>query len=90
MDTLAAFCHLNKYYLSHSFNECYGIPPIKYLNQKRIEESKRLLETTNFSVLQIASIVGFSSQSYFSQTFKKAVGQTPLEYRKEMLEKSKR
>ncbi|NLM75944.1 MAG: helix-turn-helix transcriptional regulator [Clostridiaceae bacterium] len=64
--------------------------PSHHLNQKRIEESKRLLETTNFSVLQIASIVGFSSQSYFSQTFKKAVGQTPLEYRKEMLEKSKR
>ena len=90
LDSLADYTHLNKYYLSHIFLDCYGIPPIKYLNQKRIEESKHLLVTTNYSILQIANIVGFSSQSYFSQIFKKSCGKTPLEYRKEFFKKNKR
>ena len=58
-----------------------GISPINYLISKRIEESKNLLCTTNYSIRDISTIVGFSNSSYFSQMFKKSTGLSPREYK---------
>lgn len=81
LDTLASFSHMNKYYLAHAFTKYVGVSPITYLLQKRIEEGKSLLGSTTHSISQISTILGFSSQSYFSQAFKKATGRTPVQYR---------
>ncbi|MBP3474948.1 MAG: AraC family transcriptional regulator [Lachnospiraceae bacterium] len=81
LDSLAALTHMNKYYLAHAFTKYTGIPPINYLLQKRIQEGKSLLESTAYSIAQISSMLGFSSQSYFSQAFKKATGKTPIQHR---------
>ena len=82
LDTLSEQSNMNKYYLVHSFTKAFGCSPINYLNEKRIEESKRLLETTDASIAEIARVTGFSSQSYFSQAFKKNTFMTPNEYRR--------
>ena len=82
LDLLSKESKMNKYYLVHSFTKHFGCSPISYLNEKRIEESKNLLETTNHSIASIASMIGFSSQSYFSQSFKKNTFMTPNEYRR--------
>lgn len=82
LDTLAELTHMNKYYLAHVFNRQIGCSPISYLIARRITESKRLLETTNHSMSQISQMLGFSSPSYFSQSFKKAVGVGPSDYRR--------
>ena len=82
LDQLAELAYVNKYYLAHTFKKQKGISPINYLLEKRIEEAKYLLKTTNLSVNEIGRIVGFSSQSYFAQSFKRALGKTPLEFRK--------
>lgn len=82
LQTLSDLTYLNKYYLVHAFKNYKGISPISYLIQLRVEESKHLLETTNNSVAKIATQTGFSSQSYFTQTFRKVTGLTPSEYRK--------
>ncbi|MCI6858113.1 MAG: AraC family transcriptional regulator [Eubacterium sp.] len=82
LDILSEKSNMNKYYLVHSFTKNFGCSPINYLNEKRIEESKNLLETTNHSIADIASMIGFSSQSYFSQSFKKNTFMTPNEYRR--------
>lgn len=82
LDILARVSHMNKYYLVHSFTNNYGCSPISYLNEKKIEESKILLEKTNYSIAEIAKKIGFSSQSYFSQSFKKHTYMTPNEYRR--------
>ena len=82
LDTLSEITHINKYYLAHSFAACIGQSPISYLSAKRLQASKELLISTNHSIAQIASSTGFSSQSYFSQIFKKSVGMTPQQYRK--------
>ncbi len=82
LDSLAEITHINKFYLAHSFTECIGQSPINYLTDRRIEACKELLTTSNFSVTQIASSAGFSSQSYFSQIFNKKVGMSPRQYRK--------
>lgn len=82
LDQLAALAHVNKYYLVHTFTREYGTSPINYLISRRIQESRRLLESTNHSLSQIAHMLGFSSPSYFSQVFRKQVGVSPQEYRK--------
>lgn len=82
LDGLAEITHINKFYLAHSFTECMGQSPINYLTEKRLAASKELLSSSNLSVAQIASSTGFSSQSYFSQIFKKKIGMTPQQYRK--------
>ena len=86
LDTLAAMAHMNKYYLVHAFTKYAGLSPISYLNAKRLETSKKLLTSTDFSISQIAASVGFSSQSYFSQVFRKEMDMTPNEYRKKKIE----
>lgn len=82
LEDLARMTHVSKFYLAHSFTEDYGLSPINYLIAKRVEESKNLLRDTNHSISQIASFTGFSSQSYFSQTFKKLTGHKPGDYRR--------
>lgn len=82
LDVLAEITHINKFYLAHSFTECMGQSPINYLTEVRLAASKQQLTTSNMSIAQIASNNGFSSQSYFSQIFKKKIGITPQQYRK--------
>ena len=82
LDTLAEASHINKYYLAHLFKKSVGISPIEYLIQTRIRESKILLETTNYPISDIAAITGFSSQSFFAQSFKRVTNETPSQYRK--------
>lgn len=81
LDDLAELSHLNKYYLSHTFKEQTGLSPIEYLNETRIKNAKILLKSTNYSVSEISSFTGFSSQSYFSQRFKKITDLSPRQYR---------
>lgn len=83
LDTLAEMTHTNKYYLAHSFSECIGESPIHYLLSRRIQAGKELLINTDHSILQIAESTGFSSQSYFSQAFRKETGMTPQQFRKQ-------
>lgn len=82
LETLSSLVHINKYYLVHAFKSYKGISPINYLLQKRVEEARHLLDTTNYPVTKIAQIAGFSSQSYFSQAFKRMTGISPNAYRK--------
>ena len=83
LDLLAEQAHVNKYYLAHAFKEEFGLSPINYMISRRIEESKYLLRETDMSMSQIARILGFSSASYFSQSFRRAEGTSPISYRKE-------
>ena len=82
LELLSEKAFMNKFYLVHAFKQYKGISPINYLIQLRIKEAKELLSTTNYSISQISESSGFSSQSYFSQVFKKETGMMQNEYRK--------
>ena len=82
LELLAQEAHINKFYLAHIFKEEYGMAPISYMISRRIEESRYLLRETDMSMSQIAQILGFSSANYFSQSFRRMEGMSPLEYRK--------
>lgn len=81
LDILSNLSYVNKFHLVHLFTKQMGISPINYLINKRIEESKNLLTTTNYSIRDISTIVGFSNSSYFSQMFKKFTGDSPRTYK---------
>ncbi len=83
LDDLAALAHINKYYLSHAFQREFGTSPISYLISRRIQESRYLLTDTDHTLSQIAHILGFSSLSYFSQSFRRLEGLSPLDYRRQ-------
>ena len=87
LDQLAAEVNVNKYYLAHTYKQTYGISPINYMISRRIQEGKRLLVETDLSLTQISGILGFSSASYFSQSFRRTELTSPLEYRKNNVRK---
>ena len=82
LSDLAGVVHMNKYYLAHAFKNEYGVSPISYMISRRIEESRYLLRETDMSLSQIARVLGFSSASYFSQSFRHREEMSPIEYRK--------
>lgn len=81
LDTLAEIAHVSKYYLAHNFTKEYGTSPINYLLSCRIRESLYLLTETSLSLSEIARMLGFSSPSYFSQSFRRIQGISPMQYR---------
>lgn len=82
LDMLAQLTHVSKYYMVHAFTEEYGTSPINYMISRRIDEAKQLLRNDDYALALISRMLGFSSPSYFSQSFKKLVGVSPNEYRK--------
>lgn len=82
LEDLSNMAYMNKFHLIAEFKQAYRVTPIEYLILKRIEISKGLLISTNHSLETIADIVGFNSQSYFNQVFRKKVGITPSQFRK--------
>ena len=69
--------------LKSAFKEVYGNSLAAHIKEHRMERAQWLLTTTNDSVSMIAEAVGFSSQSRFSEAFRKTYGVLPIEYRKE-------
>lgn len=82
LEQLSEVTHMSKYYLIHSFNKFLGESPMNYLQRKRIQVAEHLLSTSNYSVSTVSTNVGFSSQSYFAQVFKRFTGSTPAQFRK--------
>lgn len=67
------------------FRQELGMTPVEFINQRRIQFAKRLLKTTNQSLADICFVCGYKNVTYFLKIFKKAVGQTPAQYRKQVI-----
>jgi len=76
--------YLSPYYLSHIFKKETGSTLLEYLTKVRIEEAKRLLESTPWNTTRISFEVGCSDQSYFCKVFKKNEGISPYDYKRRM------
>jgi AraC-like DNA-binding protein len=88
---LAEKLNLQSYYLSKLMNECIKCSFNEFINKARIEETKRLLEsekTRDLTLYAIAVDSGFNSESVFYSNFKKYVGMTPNQYKKQFSEKN--
>lgn len=79
--TLAELIPMSQFHFARAFKTATGVPPHRYIMQRRIERSKVLLSVTRLSAAEIAYQVGFSNQSHFSAQFRKSVGLTPKQFR---------
>ena len=82
VDDICETLHYNKSYLFRQFKAETGETIMSYYTRLKIERAKRLLRETSFSVAQIADKLAFDTPNYFSKTFKKLTGYTPLQYKK--------
>jgi len=80
---LCDYLGLNNCYFCVLFKNQTGMTFSQYLNKVRINESKKLLEITDDSIIDISLAVGFNNHNHFSATFKKLTGVTPSVYRSE-------
>ncbi len=81
---LAGLTDVSYSYLKKLFVSQYGIPPSRYVIQKRMAYARTLLLTPELSVTDISRLVGYSSVYYFSRVFREETGMTPTEYRRIM------
>ncbi|QYO63938.1 helix-turn-helix domain-containing protein [Leptolyngbya sp. 7M] len=81
---IAGELEMSQYYFSRLFKQSVGLSPYQYVMQQRIKRAQALLKTTSLSILAIATQVGFSNQNQLTIQFRKFVGTTPSEYRKQL------
>lgn len=84
LDTIAPLFGYNSAYLGKIFNKSVGESFNSYIDHKRIEYSKQLLLENNLKVYEIAEQAGYKNVDYFHKKFKKYVGESPAEFRKQM------
>lgn len=81
LETLAARCNLSVSRLAHLFKEQTGSTPQQFLESRRMQHACHLLRLTGLSVAQVAREVGYDDPFYFSNRFRRGVGQSPSRFR---------
>lgn len=82
VDALAEVAHMSRRTFTRRFKEATGTTVIKWVNAERIAQAQRLLETTQLSIEQIATEVGFGSALSLRQQFSSQLGTSPSAYRR--------
>lgn len=80
-DEVAREIFLSVRHLNRIFVNDFGMTVAQYIKSKKITSAKEYLEKTNFTIKEIASLVGMESDSAFCKIFKKATGISPKMYR---------
>lgn len=78
---VAGILHVHPNYLSTLFRREYDQSPREYLRKVRMNQAKILLTTTEYSISDISSDVGYTNPFQFSKVFKSCYGISPTEYR---------
>ncbi|ARC83862.1 helix-turn-helix domain protein [Clostridium argentinense CDC 2741] len=81
LEKVADHVHLSKCYFCTQFKKETQMCFTNYITHARIEKSKFLLSHSNKSILDIAILLGFNNQNYFTTKFKNFTGLTPKEFR---------
>lgn len=84
VETLAEVACVTKSYLIRLFGQEFGMPPLQYVNRKKVERAQLLLMTEDWSIKEVAWRLGFNDHSYFIRLFHKMTGITPQEYRNQV------
>ena len=82
MDEISSIFYFNKDYLMRIFKKELDITIMDYINKRRIYNSLDLLKNSDDLIIKVALNSGYSSLEYYSETFTKVLGVSPLTYRK--------
>jgi len=82
---IAKAVNMSAFYFCKTFKKVVGINFTDYLSRVRIERAKNLLLNPNLRISEIAFEVGFQSLTHFNRVFKKIAGQSPTDYREQLL-----
>lgn len=81
IEKIAEMYNISLSHLSREFAKDTGLSPIKYLTKVRVQNAKKLLQTTMLPVTEIGKLCGYNQTNYFCKVFKENVGQSPMQYR---------
>ncbi len=79
---LARLCNMSQTYFRRLFSSSFGVSPLEYINELRLEYALELLQTGYYTVAETADKCGFSSVYYFSAFIKRKTGMSPVEHTK--------
>jgi AraC family transcriptional regulator len=79
---LANVACLSIFHFTRAFAATTGVPPHRYVSQRRLETARAMITTGRASLSQIAYECRFSSQSSLTRAFRRATGVTSAEYRR--------
>jgi AraC family transcriptional regulator len=82
LNDLARSCELSIRHFTRAFRQSTGMAPYQWLQSRRMDKAKQLLEKSSASLSAIALDCGFADQSHFTRTFSRAVGVTPGTWRR--------
>lgn len=80
--------HMSVSWFIRNFKEYTQATPAQYILSLRITNAQSLLESTSYNVTEIAEIIGYDNPLYFSRLFKKQIGVSPSEFRKQLQDQS--
>lgn len=85
LEELAQRFFMSRSYLTRSFRNVTGFSVVEYMTYIRIQKAQQLLRESDRSITEIADLCGFGNITYFEKVFKEATGQTPVQYRKNVV-----
>lgn len=77
---LAEMCGISEAYFRRIFTDKFSVSPKEYIISLRIEYAKRLLQSAQFSVSEVAQLCGYFEPCHFSREFTKYTGVSPRTY----------
>lgn len=81
IDSILSSLYASKYYFFEKYKEMFGVTPLQYLKAKKIEYAKELLRNTDMKIAEIAAMVGYENELYFSRLFTRECGISATTYR---------
>lgn len=79
---LATVCNLSQSHFSRAFVQTFGMPPHRWLLERRVDRAKALIEAGGLPLSEVATASGFASQSHLNRVFLTVAGTTPSKWRR--------
>ncbi|WNR46804.1 helix-turn-helix domain-containing protein [Paenibacillus roseipurpureus] len=83
VERVSAYVGVERTHFTKQFKKVYGVPPMQYMQDLKMNEAKHLLVQTDYTLTEIANSVGYPDLFSFSKAFKKHLGVPPTQYRRD-------